>query len=225
MGDLLVQVNIEVPKALSETQEELLRQLAEQEHVEVSPHRKSFFDKVREFFGRIKQAFGSHSVAGGGTGSMSTNNNKSDWQDAPRSSGRAANCADAAFEASEERIEQAPRGLGRRQRPRAAGPGRIGQLSQAGTPRVGGRASLCRRAAVARSLPVLDNMPRAIAAAEKSPRGLRAVGGREDGVADAARRTGAARLQEDRGAATSRSIPRFTRRFRSSPRRSIRPTR
>jgi molecular chaperone DnaJ len=50
VGDLLVQVNIEVPKALSQRQEELLRQLAEQEHVEVSPHRKSFFDKVRDFF-------------------------------------------------------------------------------------------------------------------------------------------------------------------------------
>jgi molecular chaperone DnaJ len=51
VGDLLVQVNIEVPKTISERQEELLRQLAEQEHVEVSPHRKSFFEKVREYFG------------------------------------------------------------------------------------------------------------------------------------------------------------------------------
>ena len=51
VGDLLVQVNIEVPKALSPRQEELLRQLAEQEHVDVSPHRKSFFEKVREYFG------------------------------------------------------------------------------------------------------------------------------------------------------------------------------
>lgn len=53
VGDLLVQVNIEVPKSVGPRQEELLRQLAEQEHVEVSPHRKSFFDKVREFFGQI----------------------------------------------------------------------------------------------------------------------------------------------------------------------------
>ena len=51
LGDLMVEVNIEVPKKLGPKQEELLRQLAEQEHVEVSPHRKSFFDKVREFFG------------------------------------------------------------------------------------------------------------------------------------------------------------------------------
>jgi molecular chaperone DnaJ len=50
VGDLLVQVNIEVPKSLSPEQEELLRKLAEHEHVEVSPHRKSFFDKVREYF-------------------------------------------------------------------------------------------------------------------------------------------------------------------------------
>ena len=51
VGDLLVQVNIEVPKALSARQEELLRELAEQEHANVSPHRKSFFEKVREYFG------------------------------------------------------------------------------------------------------------------------------------------------------------------------------
>ena len=51
VGDLLVQVNIEVPKVLSERQEELLRELAEQEHANVSPHRKSFFDKVRQYFG------------------------------------------------------------------------------------------------------------------------------------------------------------------------------
>jgi molecular chaperone DnaJ len=51
VGDLLVQVNIEVPKNLSERQEELLRELAEHEHANVSPHRKSFFEKVREYFG------------------------------------------------------------------------------------------------------------------------------------------------------------------------------
>lgn len=50
VGDLLVQVNVEVPKSLSPEQEELLRQLAEQEKVEVSQHRKSFFEKVREYF-------------------------------------------------------------------------------------------------------------------------------------------------------------------------------
>ena len=50
VGDLLVQVNIEVPKALSERHEELLRGLAEEEHANVSPHRKSFFEKVREYF-------------------------------------------------------------------------------------------------------------------------------------------------------------------------------
>ncbi len=51
VGDQLVQVNIEVPKALSARQEELLRELAETEHAEVTPHRKSFFEKVREYFG------------------------------------------------------------------------------------------------------------------------------------------------------------------------------
>lgn len=49
-GDLHVVVQVEVPKKLDETQEELLRQLAEHEQANVSPHRKSFFEKVAEFF-------------------------------------------------------------------------------------------------------------------------------------------------------------------------------
>jgi len=49
-GDLLVQVQVEVSKTLNERHEELLRELAEVEHAEVTPKRKSFFDKVREYF-------------------------------------------------------------------------------------------------------------------------------------------------------------------------------
>jgi molecular chaperone DnaJ len=49
-GDLKVQVMIETPKHLTPKQEELLRQLAELDSKHVSPHRKSFFDKVKEFF-------------------------------------------------------------------------------------------------------------------------------------------------------------------------------
>lgn len=48
-GDLLVQVNVEVPRKLSEQHEELLRKLAEVENTHVSPHRKSFFEKLRDF--------------------------------------------------------------------------------------------------------------------------------------------------------------------------------
>jgi molecular chaperone DnaJ len=51
VGDLLVQVNIEVPKVLNERQETLLRELAEEDHADVGPHRKTFFEKVREYFG------------------------------------------------------------------------------------------------------------------------------------------------------------------------------
>ena len=50
VGDLLVQAFIDVPKKLSNRQEELLRQLAEVEHAEVTPHRKSFFSKLADFF-------------------------------------------------------------------------------------------------------------------------------------------------------------------------------
>ncbi len=49
-GDLLVQVNIEVPKSLGDRQQELLRELAELDHTHVSSHRKSFFEKLKDYF-------------------------------------------------------------------------------------------------------------------------------------------------------------------------------
>jgi len=50
VGDLLVQVTIEVPKRVTAEEEDLLRQLAELEHKNVAPERKSFFEKVKEYF-------------------------------------------------------------------------------------------------------------------------------------------------------------------------------
>lgn len=50
LGDLLVQVVIEVPKKLSKEESALLRELAELEHKHVAPERKSFFQKVKEYF-------------------------------------------------------------------------------------------------------------------------------------------------------------------------------
>lgn len=49
-GDLLVEIQVEVPRKLSPEQEELLRQLAELDHKDVMPHSRSFFDKVKQFF-------------------------------------------------------------------------------------------------------------------------------------------------------------------------------
>jgi molecular chaperone DnaJ len=49
-GDLVVQVFIEVPKRLSAEHEQILRQLAEVENANVSPERRSFFKKVKEYF-------------------------------------------------------------------------------------------------------------------------------------------------------------------------------
>ena len=49
-GDLLVQIHLEVPKSLTKRQEELLRELAEEEQTNVSAHRKSFFEKLKEYF-------------------------------------------------------------------------------------------------------------------------------------------------------------------------------
>ncbi len=49
-GNLLVEVTVEVPKHLSPKQEALLRDLATEEHANVSPHRKKFFDKLKKYF-------------------------------------------------------------------------------------------------------------------------------------------------------------------------------
>ncbi len=49
-GDLFVQVQLEVPKKVSEEEEDLLRQLAELKHADVTPHRKSFLEKLKEYF-------------------------------------------------------------------------------------------------------------------------------------------------------------------------------
>jgi molecular chaperone DnaJ len=49
-GDELVEVVVETPRQLNQRQEELLRELAELEHEEVSPRRKSFFEKLRDYF-------------------------------------------------------------------------------------------------------------------------------------------------------------------------------
>lgn len=49
-GDLLVQTFIETPKKLSPQQAALLRELAEIEKTDVSPQRKSFLEKLKDYF-------------------------------------------------------------------------------------------------------------------------------------------------------------------------------
>jgi molecular chaperone DnaJ len=49
-GDLLVQVIAETPRSLTKRQEELFRELAELDQKHVSPERRSFLDKLRQFF-------------------------------------------------------------------------------------------------------------------------------------------------------------------------------
>ncbi len=52
LGDLHVVVQVEVPKKLDKEQERLLRKLAEHEQANVSPHRKSFLEKIAAAFNR-----------------------------------------------------------------------------------------------------------------------------------------------------------------------------
>ncbi|MCA9064064.1 MAG: molecular chaperone DnaJ, partial [Planctomycetaceae bacterium] len=50
VGDLIVEIQVEVPRKVTPEQEDLLRQLAELDHNHVMPHRKSFFEQVKKFF-------------------------------------------------------------------------------------------------------------------------------------------------------------------------------
>jgi molecular chaperone DnaJ len=49
-GDLHIQVLVEVPKKLTPEHEEILRQLAEIENTHVTPKRKNFFEKLKDYF-------------------------------------------------------------------------------------------------------------------------------------------------------------------------------
>jgi molecular chaperone DnaJ len=49
-GDLLVQTYIEVPKKISDEQQQLLRDLAEMEQTEVAPQRKGWLDQLKDLF-------------------------------------------------------------------------------------------------------------------------------------------------------------------------------
>jgi molecular chaperone DnaJ len=50
VGNLLVHIVVETPQKLTPRQEELLREFAESEHKNVTPKRKSFFQKVKKLF-------------------------------------------------------------------------------------------------------------------------------------------------------------------------------
>ena len=50
VGDLIVVIRVETPRNLTKRQEELFRELAGMEETEVSPQRKSFLDRIKEFF-------------------------------------------------------------------------------------------------------------------------------------------------------------------------------
>jgi len=50
IGDLHVHVQVEVPRTLTPRAEELLRELAAEEHASVSPRRSSFFSRLAEYF-------------------------------------------------------------------------------------------------------------------------------------------------------------------------------
>jgi molecular chaperone DnaJ len=49
-GNLHVQVVVETPRQLTKRQEEVLRELAEMEDRNVSPQRKSWLEKIKQFF-------------------------------------------------------------------------------------------------------------------------------------------------------------------------------
>ena len=55
-GDLLVKTYIEIPPTVSPEYRELLEQLATLEHKDVSPERKSFFGRIKDYFAHLAGA-------------------------------------------------------------------------------------------------------------------------------------------------------------------------
>ena len=55
-GDLLISVYVEVPKTLSAVQEEMLRALAVEEDCNVTPHRSTFIEKVKDYISPNKNS-------------------------------------------------------------------------------------------------------------------------------------------------------------------------
>ena len=55
IGDLLVRVVVEVPRRLSDKQQQLLREFAKTEDKNVSPESRGFFEKLKEFLSNIKE--------------------------------------------------------------------------------------------------------------------------------------------------------------------------
>ncbi|MBI3271133.1 MAG: molecular chaperone DnaJ [Planctomycetes bacterium] len=49
-GDQYIRVVVDVPRSLSKKQEELLREYARTENVELKPRKKGFFDRIRDYF-------------------------------------------------------------------------------------------------------------------------------------------------------------------------------
>jgi molecular chaperone DnaJ len=50
-GDELVQITVETPTKLNSKQQELLQEFAKTENKRVSPRSKSFFEKLKKYFG------------------------------------------------------------------------------------------------------------------------------------------------------------------------------
>ncbi len=55
-GDLLVKTAVEIPKRLNAEQQNLLREYAKTEELEVSSDSKSFFERIKRHFGNTKQS-------------------------------------------------------------------------------------------------------------------------------------------------------------------------
>ena len=52
-GDLMVRTYVEVPNQVDQREEQLLRELAEVEQRNVAPQRRSFLDKIRDYFSSL----------------------------------------------------------------------------------------------------------------------------------------------------------------------------
>ena len=228
LGDLLVQVVIEVPKKLSKEEQTLLRELAELEHKHVAPERKSFFEKLKEYFTADEEEAQDWPTRRRGGIDMPTN--KDQRTDATTS--RSERDDQSMKLADDDRMADARRRrsdadaadeLAARERSPAAAAGRDAEPAQSHVARDRRRATYAALPVLRDLLPVVDNIDRAIEAAEKAGEAENcwpASGSCSSNLHTLLKQQ---RVRADRGRRRSRSTRISTRRSCSSHRPTCRP--
>ena len=162
VGDLLVQVQLEVPKPLSPAGGTAARAGRAGTRATSRRTARAFFEKLREL---LRRQATSARERGGSSDDRSESNAARRRRAEPVDDARPSR---RRIDAGERRCDSLRR-TGRRERSRAARPGRAGQLRKRARRELEDERRYANLPLLRDLLPVLDNIQRAIEAAEKSP--------------------------------------------------------